>query len=280
MKYKTIVVDPKIAESWLKENTKNRRLSLAKIKEYADQMKKGNWSLNGATICFSIDGRLLDGQHRLNAVIQSGVAVAMSVVRGVEDENAFLTYDVGLKRNVSQEASLRGIKSANNIAAIAKKLLTYERTEDKARFSLRNTTKLSLAQRDILQYLEQNLEEIESMFEQIRRSLPYRNCGSGSSLVAALMICKRQNSNVTQSFIEGLITGCSLPLNSPIGLLRDKFMDGSKKRNLNHETEVMALTIKAWNKYAAGKQMKTLRWVQDKNNREYFPTPGGKCTCL
>ena len=275
MKYQTVMVDPKKAEEWLLFNNKNRRINFSKVNEYANLMKNGRWSLNGTTICFSIDGRLLDGQHRLHAVIQSGATVPMSVVCGVDDKDAFITYDVGLRRNVSQEAALRGIKCATNIAAIAKKLLMWDKTQDKTRFSLTYATKLCISPYDVLKYLEENYPEIQDMFEKMSASLPCRKCGSGSSLVAALIICYRQNSVITENFITGLITGDLLPSNSPVGLLRDRFIAGIRKRNLNHETEVMALTIKAWNKYATGLSAKTLRWTQDKENKEYFPVPWG-----
>ncbi len=41
--------------------------------EYANAMKSGEWKYNGESIKVCTDGSLLDGQHRLEACIESGV---------------------------------------------------------------------------------------------------------------------------------------------------------------------------------------------------------------
>lgn len=110
MRYQTVLVDPKKAELWLKKNTKNRKVSNRHVSQLANEMKEGKWLLNGQAIAFSKDGVLLDGQHRLLAVIMSGVTVEMTVAFGVDHPDAFKTYDViSLKRGVAQVASMMGV---------------------------------------------------------------------------------------------------------------------------------------------------------------------------
>lgn len=48
------------------------------------EMQDGKWKLNGKTICFDRTGRLLNGQHRLSAVVRSGVSLTTVVVRGLD----------------------------------------------------------------------------------------------------------------------------------------------------------------------------------------------------
>ena len=47
-------------------------------------MQNGEWKLNGKSICFDWNGRLLNGQHRLSAVVRSGVPLTTLVVRGLD----------------------------------------------------------------------------------------------------------------------------------------------------------------------------------------------------
>ena len=50
------------------------------------EMQDGKWRLNGKTICFDSTGRLLNGQHRLSAVVRSGVTLTTVVVRGLDPD--------------------------------------------------------------------------------------------------------------------------------------------------------------------------------------------------
>lgn len=81
MDIQTETVTPAKAEQWLNANTRNRNLSRRKVKLYADDMKKQRWTLHHQGIAFYDNGELADGQHRLKAVVESGMEVAMVVVR-------------------------------------------------------------------------------------------------------------------------------------------------------------------------------------------------------
>ncbi|KAF7277615.1 hypothetical protein GWI33_002970, partial [Rhynchophorus ferrugineus] len=76
-------ITPDLARQYLAFNTHNRNVRSYRVKGYAADMRDGRWTLNGEAIKFSADGTLLDGQHRLQAVIEADVAVQMLVVRGV-----------------------------------------------------------------------------------------------------------------------------------------------------------------------------------------------------
>lgn len=79
-------VTPELAESWLARNTANRRMRRATAEAYARDMESGDWRENGDAICFAVDGTLLDGQHRLTAVVLSGISVPLLIVRDLPRE--------------------------------------------------------------------------------------------------------------------------------------------------------------------------------------------------
>lgn len=72
-------ISPDIARGFLKNNTDNRPISMVDVQKYASDMLHGNWQMHHSGICIGKDGVLIDGQHRLTAVIKSGVTVEMSV---------------------------------------------------------------------------------------------------------------------------------------------------------------------------------------------------------
>jgi len=80
-------VTPELAKTWLDANTSNRPVSELRVQQFAAQMQAGQWRLNHHGIAFAVDKTLLDGLHRLLAVIRSGKTVPMTVVVDEPVEN-------------------------------------------------------------------------------------------------------------------------------------------------------------------------------------------------
>lgn len=175
MDLKIMEIDPNTAKMMLLSNNMNRRLSQRHVNKLAAEMASGHYMLNGQTIAFSANGKLLDGQHRLNAVIQSGVTVKMAVAYGVEGDRVFQTYDqTALKRGIHQIAEMQGLENAVNITAIARRLVLWERTPDKAQFSFLSTAWRDQADYEVIEYVDTHHEEIQQMFDELRTALPYK----------------------------------------------------------------------------------------------------------
>lgn len=112
------------AHKYLEMNTRNRKLNHRHTQRLHAAMAAGEWWMNGETIIFGCDGTLLNGQHRLFAIISSGVAVDVLVVRGI-DEEAFRTLDGGRIRTTGEVLAMTGEKSANALAAAAQALVSF-----------------------------------------------------------------------------------------------------------------------------------------------------------
>lgn len=116
MKTEIVRVTPDIAAEMLSKNTSNRTIRNSRVKYYAQQMKEGKWHLTGQTITFAKDGQLLDGQHRLWAVIEADVPVDFLVVY---DADKVSTYDCGLKRSTRDQLQLGGVDFSSAIMSPA-----------------------------------------------------------------------------------------------------------------------------------------------------------------
>jgi len=81
-------------------NKGNRRVRKALVNYLLRQIQNGEWqSDHPQPIVFSADGRLIDGQHRLFAIAESGRTVLAMVVTGVRD--ALREYiDTGISRQL------------------------------------------------------------------------------------------------------------------------------------------------------------------------------------
>jgi hypothetical protein len=76
---RNIDVTPELAFQWLERNSHNRPISQAKVDFFTREMKAGRWQHSSQGIAFDTAGLLIDGQHRLWAVIEANVTVRMLV---------------------------------------------------------------------------------------------------------------------------------------------------------------------------------------------------------
>jgi hypothetical protein len=75
----TEYITPHRAQSYLERNKTNRKVSWAAVAALAYDMATGAFLTTEQGIAFDIHGGLVDGQHRLHAIIRSGKAQTMRV---------------------------------------------------------------------------------------------------------------------------------------------------------------------------------------------------------
>lgn len=95
---KTMMVTPAQASSWLaSSNIDNRVVKPGTVQRYADRIRAGEWVVVDQLISFDINGRLLNGQHRLMAVVKTGISIEALVGFGFP-EGAYKYLDQGHNR--------------------------------------------------------------------------------------------------------------------------------------------------------------------------------------
>lgn len=98
MDIRVVNITPEMAKKWLEHgNNKNRKMSKPKVAALAKEMRSGNWKLTHQGIAFDSTGRLLDGQHRLQAIIDAKATVEIVVSKGM-DPSSMLAVDLGVRR--------------------------------------------------------------------------------------------------------------------------------------------------------------------------------------
>lgn len=120
MTTETLTITPTKAKELLEINQSNRPLRGGYVSLLAREMAEGRWrDMNGDTIRISKTSQLLDGQHRLHAVIQAKHPIKTIVVSGI-DPDANDSIDIGLRRQASDVLALDGVKNAVVLSAIIK----------------------------------------------------------------------------------------------------------------------------------------------------------------
>ena len=130
MHFKIETITPAKAEKMLATNYENQRhIKPSKLRTYAEMMANGEWNgMNGDTLKFIKNGSgeiLVDGQHRLMAVVKSGTSQKMAVLRNV-DKDAFKTIDQGDPRSVENFYQIAGVKHSKVASQVGKWLYYQE----------------------------------------------------------------------------------------------------------------------------------------------------------
>lgn len=102
MKCTVMKVGPALAKKWLAKNTRNRAVRTSIVAKYARILRAGEWMLTHEGIAFNKAGVLLDGQHRLLAIEETGMTVEILVCTGVADET-FAHINDGAMRNAADK---------------------------------------------------------------------------------------------------------------------------------------------------------------------------------
>lgn len=102
----------------------NRAVSQAHINIYAEDMKDGRWKLNGVPVVLDEKGAILDGQHRLQACVRSGVAFRTALVSGVS-RDTFDTFDCGRARTSSQVLQMANVKYSTLTSSIIRGVMEF-----------------------------------------------------------------------------------------------------------------------------------------------------------
>lgn len=258
-----VKVDAETAQSWLDNcNTHNRKIREAHVLTMARDMNKGRWSFNGAPIVFGTDGTLLDGQHRLAAVVKSKSAIPFLVLRGVS-EDAQHTMDTGARRTAADAWELAGRdNNARRITAVARFALIVDNKVD--------GEKVSTA--EIFDFVDHNPLIIHCV------NAAGANWKSSGMTPRVYDYCFWRLTEVDRDdaleFFRALHDLTDLPTGSPIAALHRRLMAGNyiSRRQLDAEATV-SLVFRAWNAWRGGRSLTKLQAVSRTGSKVNIPVP-------
>lgn len=99
------VISPDMAAYMLTKNAKNRPVMPRAVRRWARSIKGGDWFLSPQGIIFGKSGNLLDGQHRLMAIIETNATVPVYVTYNADDA-CYEILDTGNTRNFADRTGL------------------------------------------------------------------------------------------------------------------------------------------------------------------------------
>jgi hypothetical protein len=254
-------VTPEIASRWLGTGSVGQRpLNKAHVVRLAAEMVAGRWVLNNDAVCFDRAGQVINGQHRLSAVVASGATVPMMVATGMEAK-AFAHMDRPRIRAGGDMVAMAGGKNAILAAAITSAVVRYEQGAIRAggweRLSLAETHAEYVARRN----------DIDAA-ARIARGIP-RALGFGPSIIgAAYYILAKADAVRGPAFMESLLTGTGAELAARD--LRESIIQRGKNSR-RQPYEQLAVIIKQWNKRDHGNRVMNAYYRGTGDRAEPFP---------
>lgn len=246
-----VQLTPELAEKWLGQNIGNRNLRRQKVQQYARDMREGNWHTSGQAIQFDWNGRLIDGQHRLEAVIESGVTVEALIVEGL-DPRAREVIDTGAKRTASDALKFAGhTQDATLLAAVAR--IADARENGYLRTAMA-TTVPQLSNSDVIAWVELNPDVASAM-------LLARRTGKAINIqpsVWAYCLHELQKVDVglAAEFAESIADMRLEGKGDPRKVLLDIFHRAATgQRRKPGIAEGIYIVYRAWNAWVAGQQL-------------------------
>jgi len=265
-------ITPDMAAKLLEEakEVQNRNVSDGHVEWLAAQMKSGKWALNGEALIFDEEGQLIDGQHRLWAIVNSGITIESLVTRGV-DRKGFATIDTGSARTSGNVLSIYGEKNGNVLSAALGWLHRYE--NGKMLWALKASgfaaaTALALVKK------HPGMRDAVEWSAGMRGNAIFRKV-SGSILAFLRYVFTAYKPQKAAEFFD--LVGDVVPdkEGTPTRVLRDWYLTKDKGRAAATTLELMAVTVKAWNVFLTGERLQKLIWRRAGKFPESFPTfPG------
>lgn len=247
MKFNYELVTPAKAEKYLQLNTANfRKLDHLIVKKYARDMNAGDWHENGDPIQIGPDKDGMDilknGQHRLHAIIASGCAQMMLIVRDVPADGRFM--DRGKSRTGASYLAFAGLAEAEACWTIAKMCIAYQ----SGWWGLPNIPLHHITDAQIHSFIESHTEELQSATRLVK---PLKSiCAISISGPIAFYGAKNnhpEKSDLVCWFMEKFRTGEGLSREQPLLHLRTMILQRSEATKLRTCIKRAYVTM-AWNR--------------------------------
>jgi hypothetical protein len=259
------VITPQDAAQLLERNQHNRELRPRRVDDLEREVVEGRFLPNGESIVVADNGDLLNGQHRLSAVVRAEKPIICVVVRGVPADT-FKTFDQVIPRTGGDVFQISGEASPRTLARAVSHLWRHVTGRGH-----RSTVHPSAGER----------EELLADYPDLRESVKFIDetpAFAGLSLgLRAFLHCLFSrvagNGDEADRFFVALSSGADLTPDSPILQLREILLANRHASRKRSREETIALTIKAWNLVRRGETVKMLMWRGRGAKPEPFPVP-------
>ncbi|WP_236795171.1 hypothetical protein [Amycolatopsis sp. GM8] len=253
-------ITPKKAEEMLSANTANRPLSRPLVRSFAEAMRRGDWRVTHQGIAFDTNGVLVDGQHRLAAIVEADQPVELTVFTEVPADT-FDVLDTGRKRNAADALAIEGETNSHMLASMLRTVWLYQNRPDVS-WSGNNGI---VTNHQIIGALEEHptIRDFVKIGERIATEAAMIKSAAGAA--SYLVWHANQKANLDEWY-DGIIDGAGLKRADPRLTFRNHMFRLARKQagqvlKRRDTREHLTLYLKAFNAWAQGEELPQLRFT-------------------
>lgn len=241
-------MSPQRAAKILEKNNANRRVREILVQEIERAIAAGHWYLTGDTIKLASDGSVIDGQHRLLAIVRSGKAVRVAIARGI-DKGAQVAVDRGRSRTLGDDLRMAGHVNYNTLAATCALRMRWDAGgRSGASFNVSRAT-------------YDDAKEIIKRVPHIERSVAMctdrrlTKLVGGSVAAMCHSVWYELDKQAADVVIEDMASGVGLRVRDPILALRERLIESRASRVTFRKGDVIAMMMRSWNARIEGRDV-------------------------
>lgn len=275
--FQTIMIDGPLAEALLARNMRptvgeagtNRRRIEEQTEAILADILNGRWNWNHQAVAFDTAGKLVDGQHRLDAIVRASkidpsVSVPVTIAFGIADSSK---VDLTRRRSIGTQLQMLGYGSAGHLSAILANLYRYERIDwDRPALDggLWRQQPVIEEVHDLLKAWPA-VKDATSVATLLGRVLPPSGAG------AAWTVCRTKYPDAhNNEFVRGVQSGANLAADDPRLALRTWGLNQKALRKRVTAPVAMAVYFKAFQAFREGQP---LRLITYRPSTDRFPRP-------
>lgn len=266
------VINPSMAQHILtSHNPKNRAVNKNHVASLTRDMVNGKWLGHvGDEMTVDRDGHLINSQHRLHAVINSGIPQRFTVRMGVDPEKR-LVQDRG---RIKSEADLmymndRNVSYRTSQASMARMMYSFVNDQRRPHSYVSNTKPTTSELKEMHDEFGSGM--LESLLFLQKHNIRQLMVATNAAMLHYLFKSSDFGSRADE-FFEGIATGVNLNRDDPRMVVRNRLLGDNKgafRRQLNKDVS-MGLIVKAWNAWIAGK-----KWSSKERTPDAMPKIDG-----
>jgi len=266
----TEFITPEIAAEYISKEKMptNRNLVQRHVDRLVYSMETGQWlEATGQPIIFNDAGHLIDGQHRMWALIETGQSHHFQVMRGLPSETIWV-LDTGKSRGIPDFLSMAGEKNCNVLGAAINAFYYWETTNH---LEASGSKRPAPTSQDAFRILEAHpgLRESTIIGNALNRAIR----GGAGRWAAIYYILAQIDQEDADDFVHRATYGDNLQDTHPIFLLRKRFLENILTNHKIRPGVSDALILKAWNMYRRGETAQKLQWRAGGARPEPYPQP-------
>lgn len=256
-------ITPELARHYLKRNKTNRDVKEDNLTKITNDLANGNFKLSHQALAFDWNGNLIDGQHRLMAVIESNTSANMYVAYNCDPEN-FTIIDCGRSRTTSDVLKRAGASSYSTIAAAIRLILwaSVRYAANKAKGTVKLRKHYTITNSETVKFFEEHKNIIQILNVKTGHLRHLNQSLLPSAAIAFLFLANTIHGDysVAYEFLERVASGANLqPGSVELAFLKFINMRSFDLQNYKKGEFMLSAYIKAFNRYVQGDVMLQFR---------------------